>query len=334
MKSQDLFLIIKKLAPEEYQSSWDNSGLQVAGEAKSCDKVAVCLEPTPEMVGRCLDWGAQAIVTHHPLYMKAKPPVGGGYTDVLRMIMKAGVWLYAAHTSLDCRPSGPAFWLGSRLGLSDTRFVESAHVFTPMEVSFHARRPLTREEAELWAGREGVHSIGQSAAGEVRLVCDRDIWPSLSGAIEFDMGERPEYYIRALEAPEASVGFGQVGELPEPMAWDAFMSELESLVDRDVFTVCGRPPQIVNTVAYCGGSGASLLDQAAGAGADVFITGDMKYHPAVETGICVVDVGHFALEEEMMRLFAGELGAELEGSDVQVRFFEGTEPFGFHIRSR
>ncbi|WP_147818970.1 Nif3-like dinuclear metal center hexameric protein [Salidesulfovibrio onnuriiensis] len=333
MKSQDLFSLVRKLAPEEYQSSWDNSGLQVAGEAQDCRKAAVCLEPTPDMVGRCLEWGAQAIVTHHPLYMKPKAPVGGQYAEVLRMVMKAGAWLYAAHTSLDCRPDGPAFWLGSRLGLANARFVETAHAFTPMEVSFHAARPLTREQAELWADREGVHSVSQSAAGEVRVVVDRPVWPSLAATIEFGMDARPEYYVRALEAPRESVGFGQVGELPEPLAWGDFLAELAGLVDREVFTICGRAPEAVSTVAYCGGSGSSLIDAATRAGADVFITGDMKYHPAVESELCVVDVGHFALEEEMMRLFAAELGERVDES-VEVRFFEGTEPMAFHICAR
>lgn len=335
MKSKDLFSAVKKLAPEEFQASWDNSGIQVVGEVENCTRVAVCLEPTPDMIRQCLAWGAQAVVTHHPLYMKAKTLSGNdAYADVVRQVMKAGAWLYAAHTSLDCRPDGPAFWLGSRLGLSDTRFVEAAHVFTPMEVFFHAEKTISREEAELWADREGVHGVAQSAAGEVRIICDRDVWPSLAATVEFGLNGRPEYYIRALEAPGRTVGFGQVGTLPAPLAWDAFMTELESLVDRDVFTICGPIPETVSRVAYCGGSGSSLIAEAARAGADVFITGDMKYHPAVESDLCVVDVGHFSLEEEMMRLFAVELGERLEESDAEVRFFDGAEPFGFHIRTR
>ncbi len=333
MKSLDIMSIFRQLAPERFQSSWDNSGIQVIGEIAECSKVGVCLEPTPEMIRACLDWGAEVVLTHHPLYMK---PKGLGaqnrFTDVVRMVMRSGAWLYAAHTSLDCTPSGPAFWLGERLDLNDVKILDTAHEYAPVEVSFYSPRTFSREEAEMWTERPGMHSVSQSAAGEVRLVCDREHWAEARSALEFTLGSSPEYYIRALEAPGRAVGFGQVGNLPEPLGWDAFMVELQGLVDRDVFTVCGPVPETVSRVAYCGGSGASLVDAAAGAGADVFVTGDMKYHQAVETPVCVVDVGHFSLEEEMMRLAAQNLAGQLESEQVEVRFFRGTEPFGFHVR--
>ena len=125
MKIQSILSIFRKLAPEENQSSWDNSGVQIAGVVQDADKVAVTLEPTPEAIARCLDWGAQAIITHHPLYMKPKAPNAEGmYLDVLRQVMGAGAWLYSAHTSLDTRPGGPAFWLGRELGLENGQLLE------------------------------------------------------------------------------------------------------------------------------------------------------------------------------------------------------------------
>ncbi len=57
----------------------------------------------------------------------------------------------------------------------------------------------------------------------------------------------------------------------------------------------------------------------------------MKYHPAVEVEVCVIDVGHFSLEEEMMRRFARLLEARLQG--VEVRFFPGEDPFRVRVRN-
>lgn len=334
MKSQEILSVFRKMAPEGFQSSWDNSGIQVVGESSECSKIGVCLEPTPEMVRTCLDWGAEMVLTHHPLYMK---PKGLGsesaFTEVVRMVMRSGAWLYAAHTSLDCAPGGPAFWLGERFALENTKFLEAAREFAPVEVSFYSPRTVTRDEAEMWTERPGMHSVSQTAAGEVRLVCDREHWAGARSAVEFTLGLQPEYYVRALEAPARAVGFGQVGDLPQPLDWEAFMAELQGLVDRDVFTVCGHVPQTVARVAYCGGSGSSLADAAARAGADVLVTGDMKYHAAVESPVCVVDVGHFSLEEEMMRLAALDLAERLGPERVEVRFFKGTEPFRFHVRA-
>ncbi|MEF2229992.1 MAG: Nif3-like dinuclear metal center hexameric protein, partial [Pseudodesulfovibrio sp.] len=295
---------IRRLAPEGNQSGWDNSGVQVAGAAQAASKVAVCLEPTPEMVGRCLDWGAGVVVTHHPLYMQPKPLSREGmFLDVVRRVIGAGAWLYAAHTSLDTRPGGPAFWLGDALGLTEPRLLEVERKRAPVEASFYCDKPISRETADVWANNEAVHSVAQSASGEVRVVCDEDGWPEVARGVEFTLGKRPVFYLRSLTAPLSEVGFGQVGGLSEPMAFEDFAARLADLTGRRHFTVAGSRPRTVSVVAYCGGSGASLADAAADAGADVFVTGDMKYHPAVEARTCVIDVGHFSLEEEMMRRF-------------------------------
>lgn len=319
-----------RLAPEEAQSSWDNSGVQIAGTAESVDKIAVTLEPTPEALKRCLDWGAQLVLAHHPLYMKPKAPSrNDAYTDVLRMVLGSGAWLYSAHTSLDVAENGPAFWLGESLKLSERRILEPAHSTGTLEVSFHSPVPLTREQAELWADWDGIHAVAQSNTGEVRIVADEDVWPSVAASVEFAMKEKPVYYVRNLAAPKRSVGFGEVGVLPQPMPFEEFCDTVAKLCGIEALTVSGPQPQEVRSVAYCGGSGSSLIPAAMKSGADVFVTGDMKYHPAVETELCTLDVGHFSLEEEMMRVFAGTLEHELEG--VEVRFFKGVDPFRLHV---
>jgi dinuclear metal center YbgI/SA1388 family protein len=335
MKIKDIFTEIRNVAPEGNQSSWDNSGVQVAGRAVETARVAVCLEPTPAMIDACLDWGAGAVVTHHPLYMKPMSlGVPGRFLDVVRRVVRDDAWLYSAHTSLDVSPGGPAFWLGSELGLRETRLLEVERGACPVEVSFYLEEPISREAADLWAGREAVHSVSQSRSGEVRVVCDGEGWPAVADAIAFAVGRRPIFYVHELAAPRSEVGFGQVGRLPEPMGFDAFAAVLDGLLpanDRGFWTLSGPQPERVATVAYCGGSGASLAGVAARAGADVFITGDMKYHPAVEVEVCVIDVGHFSLEEEMMRRFAQLLGARLQG--VEVRFFPGGDPFRVRVRN-
>ena len=331
MKIQDILSIFRNLAPEGNQSSWDNSGVQIAGTAQYADKVAVTLEPTPEAIGRCLDWGAQVIITHHPLYMEPKAPDAEGmYLDVLRQVMVSGAWLYSAHTSLDTRPGGPAFWLGRELGLENRRLLEIETGRTPVEASFYTEEAITRETADIWANAVGVHSVSQSRTGEVRVVCDEANWNALADKIEFALNQRPLFYLRSLTAPRSDIGFGEVGDLPEAMPWEEFIGRVDGLVKRDALIISGPQPETVSRVAYCGGSGSSLIGHAAGAGADVFITGDMKYHPAVEAAVCVIDAGHFSLEEEMMRRFGAELGKELDA--VQVRFVEGVDPFRVYMR--
>jgi len=264
---------------------------------------------------------------------------------VLRRFVAAGSWLYAAHTSLDCRPDGPAFWLGRALGLGDCASIEICRTFPVREVFFQAPSRFTEREARPLAEMAGVHALSQSAAGEVRVVADEHALPEVFEQFRAVFAAKPlEQYVRRLESPVNTVGFGQVGNLPKAMAYEDFAQLLEHTLfknqipmpgadgaaQRIAWSECGPKPKTVRRVAYCTGSGGSLIPAAFAAGADVFICGDVKHHAAMESAGLVLDVGHFILEEEMMRLFSQELQKDL-GKDVEVRFFPGKSPFRFRV---
>jgi dinuclear metal center YbgI/SA1388 family protein len=334
---------IRALVPEAYAADWDNSRLQIRGERAEIQKLAVALDPSPALMRDCLAWGADLVLTHHPLYFKPQAPTTPGqHLDVLRQFLSAGAWLYAAHTTLDCRPDGPAFWLGRALGLENCVSIEPCQRFPAREVFFQAPSRFTEGEARPLLETPGVHALSQSAAGEVRVVADEHAWPEVHEELKGIFANKPiDFYVRRLEAPTVSVGFGQIGELPKPLAFEAFAASLE----RALFSVqkpcpggtagvawaeCGPRPGTIRRVAYTTGSGGSLIPAAFAAGADVFICGDVKHHAAMETPGLVLDVGHFILEEEMMRLFAQELQSDL-GREAEVRFFAGRSPFRFRV---
>lgn len=120
-------------------------------------------------------------------------------------------------------------------------------------------------------------------------------------------------------------GFGMMGTLPEAMDMPSLMQTLKQHIKIDDAAYCGNVPARIRRVALCTGSGASLAPAAKALGADIFITGDVKYHAALETPLCMLDVGHHSLEEEMMRRFAQQLEKTLLG--VDVRFIPSASPF-------
>ena len=145
-------------------------------------------------------------------------------------------------------------------------------------------------------------------------------------------------------APDGSTvegGFGCAGSLPAAMSLREVCAAMRASLPLDrmcaVPRLIGDPDMTVRRVAVCTGSGSSLLEEAAAAGADLFITGDMKYHDALALAsrhdgrspnfcpMAVLDVGHFSLEEEMIRRFAELLAAKLDG--VTVTFLPGRDPF-------
>jgi dinuclear metal center YbgI/SA1388 family protein len=123
-----------------------------------------------------------------------------------------------------------------------------------------------------------------------------------------------------------SYGFGFVGDLPLALPYDEFCARLRQLAGVSAWNACGAVPETVRRVACCPGSGSDLIGLAAKNGADVFITGDVKYHAALDaSGLLprILDVGHFSLEEEMMRRFAAQLDKELS---VPVVFYPAQDP--------
>ncbi|WP_298066280.1 Nif3-like dinuclear metal center hexameric protein [uncultured Mailhella sp.] len=136
-------------------------------------------------------------------------------------------------------------------------------------------------------------------------------------------------------------GFGCVGDLPSPLSLKEVCAVLRRHLPVDrmcgVVRFVGNAGRTVRRVAVCTGSGSSLMEEAAAAGADLYITGDLKYHESLalrsrqdthSTDACpmaILDVGHFSLEEEMIRRFALLLEKQLDG--VTVAFLPGRDPF-------
>jgi dinuclear metal center YbgI/SA1388 family protein len=149
-------------------------------------------------------------------------------------------------------------------------------------------------------------------AKALSLLDTRTLEPCAGGSKAGDSGQAP--------------GYGVIGALERPLAWPEFAVRLSMALGTREWTAAGPLPERVETVAYCPGSGGSMIERAEAA--DIFITGDLKYHQAlqsVESGLCTLDVGHFVLEERMMEFWAGELREAL-GGRAEVRFFPGSEP--------
>ena len=120
-------------------------------------------------------------------------------------------------------------------------------------------------------------------------------------------------------------GFGLVGDLASPIETTEFLVNIQKLLPVAEATLTGIAPQVISRVAYCTGSGTSLLDLADKTRADIYITGDVKYHAALDAQVFVLDVGHHSLEEEMMRRFADFLQKSL--TSVDVTFIPSKSPF-------
>jgi putative NIF3 family GTP cyclohydrolase 1 type 2 len=136
--------------------------------------------------------------------------------------------------------------------------------------------------------------------------------------------EEPAFDIVALAAPPADVGLGRVGSLAQPEPLTAFVSRVSAALPQTSWGVraAGDADVTVSRVAVCGGAGDSLLDAAAAAGVQAYVTADLRHHPADEhcrvSDVALIDVAHWASEYPWCEQAADVLRSAL-GADFAVR---------------
>lgn len=119
---------------------------------------------------------------------------------------------------------------------------------------------------------------------------------------------------------DPSVGLGRVGQAPPRMTLEKLVTKAGQAFDAPRSYV-GDPSAKVRTIACCTGSGASLLPDAMAAGADVYVTSDLKYHDADRApGLALISLPHARVERVAMKAWAKTLERALAPDDVEVRF--------------
>lgn len=126
MKVKDITAVLEEFAPLSVQESWDNSGLIIGSQEDDVTGVLVGFDCTPELVDEAVDKGCNMIVTHHPLIYKGvkringQDPVGAAIIKAV----KAGVAVYAAHTTADKVIGGVSYDMAAKLGLKNVHILE------------------------------------------------------------------------------------------------------------------------------------------------------------------------------------------------------------------
>jgi len=329
-KIQDIINCMEAWAPPAFQESYDNSGL-LCGQAKQELKgVLFTLDCTEEVVAEAIAKDCNLIVAHHPILFKAiKSLTGKNYVErTLIQAIQANVAIYAAHTNLDHVATGVNRMLAERLQLAECKilapkeglleklitFVPCAHTAELLQALYQAGGGhignyegcsfritgtgtfTPNETANPFIGQ----AMKQEEVQEDRLEI---IYPShlrqaiLNALKKAHPYEEVAYYQQATLNTWQDVGAGMIGTLAQPMEPEDFLGHLKKQLHTGCIrhTTYNKP---IQKVAICGGSGFFLLKNAIRAGADAFVTGDIKYHEFfdAEGRLLLADVGHYESE--------------------------------------
>jgi dinuclear metal center YbgI/SA1388 family protein len=149
MKVKDIIKVIEDFAPLSIQEGWDNSGLCVGSPEDEVTSVLLALDCTPALVDEAVACGADMIVTHHPLIFSGLKKISPDdmVGEAVIKAIKAGISIYAAHTSADKVIAGVSGAMAARLGLEDVQILDEDGEGTGLGVVGNLPEPLSAEEA-------------------------------------------------------------------------------------------------------------------------------------------------------------------------------------------
>ena len=356
----DVARIVERAAPPALALPDDNPGLQLGSAASPVRGVLVALDPTPRAVARAAAAKADLLVTHHPLFLDPLRRIDTGTATgaAAAAALGAGIAVYAAHTNLDAAPGGLAAEAARRLGLREPRFLHPVAgparfkivVFVPEPAAERVRAALAAAGAGA-IGRYDSCAFATAGEGTFRPLAGARPAIGRAGRLERVPERRLEviaeegvlsavlaaahrahpYEAPAIDCyplrPEPFGGFGCVGEIAAA-GFAAFVRRARAAFGAEA-RVSGRRPARVRRVAVCPGSGGRLVPLAAAAGADVYVTGEVRYHNQREAehhGLAIVELGHDRTEMPAVDLLARLIREGLAAAGARVPVASYREP--------
>ena len=340
-------------------------GLQCGEPDRTVSRLMVSLDATLKTVIQAAKFKADLLVTHHPLLFEplTQENILGPAGRTLARAIREDLAVYSAHTNLDASPYGINASLASLLDLGERRVLQASGPESFKLVVFVPREKLEQVRSAAFiagAGRIGDYSkcsftvegmgtfrpeerasptTGQTGSDEkvqeVRLevsVQSEDLGTVLAGVRKAHPYETPAIDVYPMISSTPGAGFGIAGVLPQQSTVGQVAARVASTLKPGSLRLVGKKGTRIKNVAVCAGSGASLLDAAVAAGAQLYITGDVKYHDArraEDVGIHVLDIGHFGPEKYGLLRFGKLLEKKLvgHGLKVQLSFAKEKDPF-------
>jgi len=188
------------------------------------------------------------------------------------------------------------------LDLTEAVAAEAAERGANLIVTHHPAifRGMKRITADTAAGRLVMRVIREGLAVYAAHTNFDNLPEGVNGALTTQLGIEDCRILRPLPGrPSGDAGAGMIGRLPYPMPAEAFLEQVKGCLGLPVLRVSEAAGQVVSRVAVCGGAGAFLIEDAVGAGADAYLTGDLKYHDFQQAAgrVTLVDIGHFESEQ-------------------------------------
>ncbi len=347
LRVADIVDFLDRSCPPALAAEWDNVGLLLGERGIVVTRVMTCLTVTPESAAEAVESGVQFIVTHHPILFRAVKRLTDATTEgrMLLPLVRAGVAVYSPHTAFDNAVAGINQELGRRLDLTNLAPLRRGEESRSCKiVVFVPDKDLAKVSEAMFAA--GAGNIGQYRECSFRLagtgtffgtdatnptvgvkgrreevnewrlevVCpERDVEPVVAAMRKAHSYEEPAYDVYPLRPSDSPLGAGRVGDLERPVPLAELALRAKVVLTSRAVQVVGDADRVVKRVAVACGAAGELLADAVRAHADVFLTGEMRFHDYLDArarGVALLLPGHYATErfgvEELALRIRGE----------------------------
>ncbi len=363
----DIIKAMESIAPSNLAQEWDNVGLQVGRKNWTVKKIWVSLDPTLDVVTNACQNDVDLLITHHPLIFKPLRSIDFDTSTgtIIRMAGQRKMAIFASHTNLDIVAKGLNDVLAEAIGLKKLKVlgkpVEEENIKLVIYVPEDYEKKILDAILQTRAGNIGEYTactfrnkgeatfrpgsmatpfIGNSGeisgANEIRIetVVHKD---DVSDVIEFIRSHHPyetmAYDAYPLLTNKDRNGIGRFGELDEKIDLKSLALKIKEKLQLKYVKISGNHKLAVKKIAVCTGSGSDMMKYFISSGAEVYISGDLKYHDAKDAqtnNLGIIDIGHFASEHLMVDVIVKRLGRILSdaGMNIEVEAYRLEEdPF-------
>jgi dinuclear metal center YbgI/SA1388 family protein len=353
MTINDITTILEDFAPLSYAEDFDNVGLLVGDANTKVKGVLVTLDTLENVVDEAIAKKCNLIISFHPIIFGGlKKITGKNYVE--RVVIKAiknDIAIYSNHTALDNARHGVNAKICEVLGLENTKVLipqkntlKKLTTYVPIDSVDEVRESLFKagageignysncsfslEGKGTFKANEKANpakgSIGTThTEKEMMLTCvfGKNEEPAiLKSLLASHPYEEVAYEIQSLENTNPYIGIGMMGTLNQEVSETVFFTDLKDKMKTPVVRHSEFLKKPIKKVAVLGGSGSFAIGAAKAAGADVFITADLKYHQfyEAENQLVLADIGHFETEQFTKNLLVDYLTKKIPNFAIHL----------------
>ncbi len=326
-KVKDIINILEKKFPLNIKEEWDNVGLLVGDGNSNVKKIQVSLDLTDKVLENAIENDVDLIITHHPLIFKPLKSINNNSKTGKKImkLIKNEISLYAIHTNLDSAEQGLNDYIARKIGGENLSIISpllqkmiKIRVFVPEEHyqkvndavikvnKFESKKYkntyYTLEGKEFFEEKETATPCNISGTRVTLLevlTTEKNVRAIITAIESNHPYEEPAYEVIELKNNLIQHGIGRYFRLKEKIMLSKYIENVKKVLNLDFAKAVYSEDKLISKIAIVNGSGASFIKMVNSKKIDLFITGDIKYHEALdayENGVNLLDIGHYESE--------------------------------------